>query len=726
MGSVIRSSITRFSSILALVWSAATAAMPTAWLTISRPQHDHCIYMLRSGTWEVYTLYQAPQGETPNPGQCAFSPDGRQIAFILKEDGQPGGIYKVNNDGTGLTKVCNTFALTNAAFTRTCWTEQGLFWTEITRDIYWADPATGERKVLGTLSQDRRGEQFSMSVDGTRAYLRLVDASSHGNVGGMFFEVGPHASGIVNERYFEPMHWDHGNVMLNDGSAVLWVVWNCELYGYPGPCDQYEADNVFVKHDWHGMEDSWEILVPPNPATMISGKAPFTTPASDDHLVILKNGWWVWNMATDEMLNVYPEPLEIAPGGPLSDGIIGLGWWYQIHYGQFWLGELPNPHESPAIAIDKTEIIFTNDVQPIATQSVAVSNIGTGTLAPVTAAESPDVPWLTLTVGGTGNAQTITVAPSSSGLAAGNHTTTVTVSGGGATNTRTFTVTLAVDARLLAPSSLAAVHNAGTVYLAWSDHSDNETGFQVERREQSGTFAPLARTAAEVTAYADTTTTRGVTYEYRVAAVDGSGSSEWSDTAAVSIPAQAIVVTAPVAGETWHQGQSIRITWTAPTVTTVMIQLSVDEGETWRTITATGGIAQTSPLWGDYAWTVDPAFGESQSAQVRITQYQDLTVAGYSGVFSITQSSSTADSKAGADRQHVQVYARNGLIFTARDAVPITVELTSMLGERVALLSGVRQVVLSERLPAGVYLARVTLGDGSTRRARTFGVTIPE
>ena len=69
-----------------------------------------------------------------------------------------------------------------------------------------------------------------------------------------------------------------------------------------------------------------------------------------------------------------------------------------------------------------------------ASQSVTVNNSGSGTLA-WTAAENPDVSWLSITAPGTGgNGGAFTVNVNKTGLAAGVYTATIRVTDGGASN----------------------------------------------------------------------------------------------------------------------------------------------------------------------------------------------------------------------------------------------------------------------------------------------------
>ena len=74
----------------------------------------------------------------------------------------------------------------------------------------------------------------------------------------------------------------------------------------------------------------------------------------------------------------------------------------------------------------------------------------------------------------------------------------------------------------VAPANLFAVAvSSSQINLTWTDHSTNETGFQIERKTGAGgTYALIVTTAANVTTYSNTGLADGTTYFYRVRAVN--------------------------------------------------------------------------------------------------------------------------------------------------------------------------------------------------------------
>jgi hypothetical protein len=76
------------------------------------------------------------------------------------------------------------------------------------------------------------------------------------------------------------------------------------------------------------------------------------------------------------------------------------------------------------------------------------------------------------------------------------------------------------------PIGLAATLVASTqVDLAWTDNSNNEDGFRIERSDNGGVWTEVGQTAANVATFSDTGLTPGSDYSYRVFAFNGVGDS---------------------------------------------------------------------------------------------------------------------------------------------------------------------------------------------------------
>jgi PKD repeat protein len=85
-----------------------------------------------------------------------------------------------------------------------------------------------------------------------------------------------------------------------------------------------------------------------------------------------------------------------------------------------------------------------------------------------------------------------------------------------------------------APSNLTAAASlfSRRINLNWSDNSNNETSFKVERSTSSSSgFSQIASLSAGTRSYADTSISRRVTYYYRVRAANAAGNSAYSNVA---------------------------------------------------------------------------------------------------------------------------------------------------------------------------------------------------
>ena len=106
-------------------------------------------------------------------------------------------------------------------------------------------------------------------------------------------------------------------------------------------------------------------------------------------------------------------------------------------------------------------------------------------------------------------------------------------------NTASATTSAAPPALPAAPSTLTAAAISSTrINLAWTDNSNNESGFKIERCKNPNctNFAQIAQVGANVTTFADTTVTKNTAYSYRVRAFNAGGNSSYSNTASAKTP----------------------------------------------------------------------------------------------------------------------------------------------------------------------------------------------
>ena len=110
-----------------------------------------------------------------------------------------------------------------------------------------------------------------------------------------------------------------------------------------------------------------------------------------------------------------------------------------------------------------------------------------------------------------------------------------------------------------APSNLRATAQTGSgILVEWNDNSTNESSFLLERRT-TGSFQEIRDASAGTTSYLDTSASSGITYTYRVRAVNGTGSSEYSNEASALLAGEK-APTNLVANSTG--ATTVALTWT--------------------------------------------------------------------------------------------------------------------------------------------------------------------
>ncbi|MFY0526403.1 lamin tail domain-containing protein [Archangium gephyra] len=186
------------------------------------------------------------------------------------------------------------------------------------------------------------------------------------------------------------------------------------------------------------------------------------------------------------------------------------------------------------------------------------------------------------------------------------------------------------------PGALVASAISSTeIDLSWNASTDNVgvTGYRVYRNINGGTYA-LAGTSTS-TGFADLGLTAGVTYGYRVAAVDAAGNESSPASASTRTPAPGLTVTSPNGGESWAGGSARAITWTAQDISNVKLEYTLNNGGTWQVI-ASSVAAST----GSYTWTVPNS--ASTAARVRATDAFGPASDMSDGTFTLTAAATPA------------------------------------------------------------------------------------
>jgi hypothetical protein len=125
-----------------------------------------------------------------------------------------------------------------------------------------------------------------------------------------------------------------------------------------------------------------------------------------------------------------------------------------------------------------------------------------------------------------------------------------------------YSSTVTVSTSLPSPTNLTAVVSATSttqINLTWTDNSDNENEFRLERKTgSSGTYTQIVSVATNTTAYANTGVSDGTIYYYRARACNAVACSSYSNEASVTT-----VLVAPTNLTcTSISSSQINLTWT--------------------------------------------------------------------------------------------------------------------------------------------------------------------
>ncbi|MBC7194793.1 MAG: fibronectin type III domain-containing protein, partial [Caldisericia bacterium] len=88
-----------------------------------------------------------------------------------------------------------------------------------------------------------------------------------------------------------------------------------------------------------------------------------------------------------------------------------------------------------------------------------------------------------------------------------------------------------------APTNLTLnVISSSQINLSWSDNSDNEDGFKVERKVEGGSYSLIATLGANITSYNDTSLSPNTKYYYKIIAFNSFGQSSSNEASATTFP----------------------------------------------------------------------------------------------------------------------------------------------------------------------------------------------
>jgi uncharacterized protein YjdB len=218
-----------------------------------------------------------------------------------------------------------------------------------------------------------------------------------------------------------------------------------------------------------------------------------------------------------------------------------------------------------------------------------------------------------------------------------------------------------------APSDLSASDTtAYSVTLVWTDNSEDETGFELERSDLPGSgFATILTTAADITGYLDESVEPENTYYYRLRSVNSYGESAYSPEISVLTPADTTVGTPPAAPSDLSASDT-----TAYSVTLVWTDNSEDETgfELERSDLPGSGFATILTTAADITGYLDESVEPENTYYYRLRSVNSYGESVYSPEISVL---TPAELAGGGSIGFEEVYDRIS-IYAGRRAMPVT------------------------------------------------------
>ena len=263
------------------------------------------------------------------------------------------------------------------------------------------------------------------------------------------------------------------------------------------------------------------------------------------------------------------------------------------------------------------------------------------------------------------------------------------------------------------PSNLVAqfIPSPLSVQLTWTDNSNNEDGFIVEREGLGPeAFVIVDTVSANTTLYVDTTVTY-LTYVYRLTAFNAFGQSAYSDTAQIVVPVELTSFNASI------KDAGVLLEWTTATEINNMgfeIQRKTGADEFVK-IGFVEGSGTTSEITNYQFFNDLSEFNSSAKLQYRLKQVDFNGVFSYSNIVEVDFLLENYS----LSQNYPNPFNPSTIIsFTLTRSTLVTLKIYNILGNEITTLvnkvipGGNHQIEFNATgLPSGVYFYTITAGD---------------
>jgi hypothetical protein len=262
------------------------------------------------------------------------------------------------------------------------------------------------------------------------------------------------------------------------------------------------------------------------------------------------------------------------------------------------------------------------------------------------------------------------------------------------------------------PSDLTAqfIPSPLSVQLNWTDNSNNEDGFIIERESLGPeAFVILDTVSANSTQYLDTIVTY-LTYTYRLTAFNAFGQSAYTDTAQVIVPVELTSFNATMKDE------GVQLEWTTATELNNMgFEIQRNQSAEWETIGFAEGNGTTSEITFYQFFDDLSEFNSSEKLLYRLKQID------FNGVFSYSNTIEVdfLVENYSLSQNYPNPFNPSTIIsFSLTRSTFVTLKIYNILGNEITTLvselipGGNHKVNFDPTgLPSGVYLYSLNAGD---------------